>query len=338
MNTKRCKTKYPIADVVRKQTVRELRIICAKYCIRVNRSARKEVFVQAVSKYVLENVGSLLSGLMIWDLEIVRDLVSIGPSKALAVGHSVLTYAQTALFLECSYDEKKDWTWYVMSDELREAIGSKAEELLADASYRKKSEMIQFLQGLKFIYGDVYTWNARDDFERCYPEYKGNNEVWRELMSSPNTLEDMCFYKGDLEKGILVCPMLDYVSPEIIDVLPTPEQQKLSRKLYTRQEILDAGNMPFPFFTCEPALRLKKYLTEEWGISDAWLVDNLMFDIWLFSQPIYDQPNKAAELVKEYRSEEPKMVDELIEYVTKYVNATPCWALAGHSVNDNQES
>ena len=33
----------------------------------------------------------------------------------------------------------------------------------------------------------------------------------------------------------------------------------------------------------------------------------------------------------------PKMAKqfmELIKYVTEYVNATPCWALSGHSIND----
>lgn len=334
MKTKRSKTKYTVADSVRDYTVKDLQRFCRKNYLNVKKSSRKEVFVQAVADYVLENVGSILSGLMIWDLEIVRDLVQIGPGKALAVGHSVISYAETALFLRCSYDEKKDCTWYVMSDDLREAIGSKADELLADASYRKKSEMLQFLQGLKYLYGFVYTWDAQADFERCYPEYKGNNEVWRELMSSPNTYEDVRFYRGNPEKGILICPLMDVVSPEIIDMLPTPEEQQQSRKVFTRQEILDAGNLPFPFFTCEPAIRLKEYLSEEWGISDAWLVDNLVFDLWLFSQPIYDQPNKAVELVKDYRSEDPKMVDELKKHVTEYVNATPCWALSGHSVND----
>ena len=334
MKTKRAKTKYTVADVARDYTVKDLQRFCRKNYLNVKKSSRKEVFVQAVADYVLENVGAILSGLMKWDLEIVRDLVQIGPGKALAVGHSVISYAETALFLRCTYDEKKDCTWYVMSDDLRESIGSKAEELLADASYRKKSEMLQFLQGLKYLYGFVYTWDARADFERCYLEYKGNNEVWRELMSSPNTYEDVRFYRGNPEKGILICPLMDVVSPEIIDMLPTPEDQQQSRKVFTRQEILDAGNLPFPFFTCEPAIRLKEYLSEEWGISDAWLVDNLVFDLWLFSQPIYDQPNKAVELVKDYRSEDPKMVDELKKHVTEYVNATPCWVLSGHSVND----
>ena len=334
MKTKRSKTKYTVADSVRDYTVKDLQRFCRRNYLNVKKSSRKEVFVQAVANFILENVRTILSRLMIWDLEVVRDLVQIGPGKALGVGHSVFNYAQTALFLRCSYDEKKDCIWYVISDDLREAIGSTAEELLADESYRKKSEMLQFLQGLKYLYGFVYTWDARADFERCYPEYKGNNEVWRELMSSPNTFEDMRFYRGNPEKGILICPLVDVVIPEIIDMLPSPEEQQKSRKVFTRQEILDAGNLPFPFFTCEPALRLKEYLTEEWGVSDAWLVDNLVFDLWLFSQPIYNQPNKATELVKEYRSDEPKMVDELITYVTEYVNATPCWALSGHSVND----
>lgn len=334
MKTRKWKTQYTVADAARDYTAEDLKRFCSRNYIKVKKSGRKEDFVQASANFILENVKAILSGLMIWDLEIVRDLVKIGPRKALAVGHSVLTYAQTALFLRQSYDEVNGLTWYVMSDDLRKAIGTAAEDLLSDESFRKKSEMLQFLQGVKYLYGNVNTWDAREEFERCYPEYRGNNEVWRELMSSPNTLEDMCFYKSDPDNGILLCPMLDFVSPEIINVLPMPEQQKQSRKIFTRQEILDAGTMPFPIFTCEPALRLKEYLTLEWGISDAWLVDNLMFDLWLFSQPIYDRPNKAVELVKDYQSEDPKSVNELIAKVNEYLNAVPCWALAGYSVNE----
>ena len=190
MKTKRFKTKFAVSAVVRTYTVEYLQRFCSRNYIDVKKSSRKEVFVQAVAKFVLENVETILSRLMIWDLEIVRDLVSIGPGKALAVGHACHTYAESALFLLSEYDEKKECSWYVMPNELREAIGSKAEELLADEEYRKKSELLQFLQGLKTIFNTVYTWDARADFERCYPEYKDNNEVWRELMSSPNTLFD----------------------------------------------------------------------------------------------------------------------------------------------------
>ena len=334
MKTKRCSTKYTVADAARDYTVKYLKRFCHRNYINVKESSRKEVFVQAVANFILETVGLILSRLMIWDLEIVRDLVKIGPRKALGVGHSVLTYAEPALFLRCSYDEKKDCMWYVMSDDLREAIGTTADDLLADASYRKKSELLQFLQGLKYIYGDVSTGDARAEFERCYPEYKGNNEVWRELMSSPNSLEDICFYKGNLDKGIMLCPMFDFVGDEIIDILPNPEQQKQSRKIFTCQEILDAGTMPFPLFRCKPAIHLKKHLTKEWDISDAWLVDNLLFDFWLFNQPIYNKPNKAAELVRGHNFENQDMIDELIVLVNEYVNATPCWALSGHSVNE----
>lgn len=334
MKTKRASTRFTVADAVRDYTVKDLKRFCRKNYINVKKSSRKEVFVQAVAAFILENVGTILSRLMIWDLEIVRDLVKIGPRKALGVGHSVLTYAEPALFLRCPYDEKKDCTWYVISDDLREAIGSTAEDLLAEESYRKKSEMLQFLQGVKYVYGFVYTWDARAEFERCYPEYQGNNEVWRELMSSPNTIEDIRYYKGNPEKGILLCPMFDYVGPEIIDVIPTPDQQKESRKTFTRQEILDAGSMPFPFFTCEPAIRLKKHLHEDWGVDDQASIENIMFDFWLFSQPIYNKPDKAVRLIEGYKADSKELKDTLVKLVEEYVNATPCWVLSGHSVKE----
>ena len=334
MITKRSSTKFTVADAIRDYTVKDLKRFCHRNYINVKEASRKEVFVQAVAAFILENVGTILSRLMIWDLEIVRDLVKIGPSKALGVGHSVLTYAQTALFLRCSYDEKKDCTLYVMSDDLREAIGSTADDLLADASYRKKSELLQFLQGLKMLFGAVYTWDAREDFERCYPEFKGNNEVWRELMSSPNTLEDMHFYRSNPDKGILLCPMIDFVGDEIVDIFPTPEQREQSRRTFTRQEILDAGRMPFPIFTCEPAIRLKEHLHKDWEIDDQALIENVMFDCWLFSQPIYDKPDKVAKLIEGYESDSEELKDTLEKLVEEYVNATPCWALGGKSINE----
>ena len=72
MKTKRAKTKYTVADVARDYTVKDLQRFCRKNYLNVKKSSRKEVFVQAVADYVLENVGAILSGLMIWDLEIVR--------------------------------------------------------------------------------------------------------------------------------------------------------------------------------------------------------------------------------------------------------------------------
>lgn len=334
MKTKRSKTKYKVADIVRTYTVAYLQRFCSRNYIGVKKSSRKEVYVQAVAGFILENAGMIISRLMIWDLEIVRDLVNIGPGKALAVGHVCHTYAESALFLLTEYDDKKGFSWYVMPNELREAIGSKAEELLADEEYRKKSELLQFLQGLKMIFNTVYTWDARADFERCYPEYKDNNEVWRELMSSPNTLFDIEIYRRQTDMGFLRCPLDDFLYPEILDVLPSYEQQKKSHKQYSRQEILDAGRMPFPIFTCEPALRLKEHLRDDWEIDDPALLDNLMFDIWFFSQPIYDKPDKAVKLAENYETDDKELLDNLVRLINEYINATPCWALCGSSVNE----
>ena len=334
MRTKRAKTKYTVADVVRTGTVAFMQRYCSRNFIKVKKSSRKEVYVQAIAKHILENVGTILSRLMIWDVEIVRDLVRIGPGKALAVDVPCHTYAQFSLILLSSYDEKNDCAWYVMPNELRETIGSKAEELLLDEEYRKKSELLQFLQGLKTIYNTVYTWDAHADFERCYPEYNGDNEVWRELMLSPNSMYDIEIYRDNPDRGFLRCPMEDFVLPDIIDVLPSFEQLRESRKQYSRQEILDAGRMPFPIFTCEAALRLKEHLSEDWGIDDPELINHVMFDFWLFSQPIYDKPDKAIQLVEDYEDNGEDLKDKLIKLVEDYINATPCWALCGNSIKE----
>lgn len=334
MHTKRLKTSFALASQVENLTKRQLQRLCWQYDIELTTCNRKEVYVQAVAKYVLENAGTILSRLMIPDVELVRDLVKIGPGKGLSVPYDALSYLSSALFIQCIPDEKHDVCWFVMSNELREVIGSKAEELLDDPGYRKRSEMLQFIQGTKTVFGTPYTWDVREDFETCYPEYKGNNEVWRDLMSSPNTMMDIRIFRSDQERGFLFYPLFDLIESDDIDVFNDWKSIGLIRKEFTRQELLDAGRLPFPIFTSEAALRLKKFFCEEWE-TDPEEANSCMWQFWLRGQPIYNQKDKAAKLVKEILIvAKTESVEKIVGLVNDFLNATPCWALLGHSVDE----
>lgn len=334
METKALNTRFTLSSEVEKLTKRQLLRLCWQYDLHLTMNNRKEVYVRAVTKYVLENAETILSHLMIQDVELVRDMVKIGPGKGLAVPCSAMSYLPSALFIQCIPDEKNDVCWFVMSYELRKVIGPLAEELLSDPEYRKRSEMLQFIQGTKTIFGMPYTWDVREDFETCYPEYKGNNEVWRDLMSSPNTLLDIRIYLQDQERGFLLYPLIDRVAPKLVDVLAEGVNKGLIRKEFTRQEILDAGRLPFPVFTSEAALRLKEFFCEEWEMESE-EANSFMWELWLQGQPIYNQKDKAAKLVEElFEVENGESRERVVGLVNVFLNSTPCWALLGHSVND----
>ena len=334
METKAFNTRFTLSSEVEKLSKRQLLRLCWQYDLNLTTNNRKEVYVRAVTKYVLENAETILSHLMIKDVELVRDLVKIGPGKGLAVPYNALFYLPSVLFIQSIPDEKHDVCWYVMSYELRKVIGTKAEELLSDPEYRKRSEMLQFIQGTKTVFGMPYTWDVREDFETCYPEYKGNNEVWRDLMTSPSTLLDIHIYITDQERGFLFYPLIDRVAPKLIDVLVEGENKGLIRKEFSRQEILDAGRQPFPVFTGEAALRLRKHFCEELEMEPE-EANNCMWELWLEGQPIYNQKDKAAKLVEEFFIvKKLESVEKVVGLVNDFLNSTPCWALLGHSVDE----
>ena len=128
--------------------------------------------------------------------------------------------------------------------------------------------------------------------------------------------------------------MIDYLHPDVLDVLPTYEQQENSRKIFSRQEIIEAGNMPYPIFSCEAALRLKEHLRKEWEVNEPAYLENLLYFIFLEGQIVYNKPDKASQLADGYETNDPKAKDKLIELIDNFVNSTPCWALNGHSVNE----
>lgn len=334
METKAFNTRFTLSSEVEKLSKRQLLRLCWQYDLNLTTNNRKEVYVRAVTKYVLENAETILSHLMIKDVELVRDLVKIGPGKGLAVPYNALFYLPSILFIQSIPDEKHDVCWYVMSYELRKVIGTKAEELLSDPEYRKRSEMLQFIQGTKTVFGMPYTWDIREDFETCYPEYKGNNEVWRDLMTSPSTLLDIHIYITDQERGFLLYPLIDRVAPKLIDVLVEGENKGLIRKEFSRQEILDAGRQPFPVFTNEAALRLRKHFCDELEMEPE-EANSCMWVLWLESQPIYNQKEKAAKLVEKFFIvDKIESVEKVVSLVNDFLNSTPCWALLGHSVDE----
>ena len=83
METKAFNTRFTLSSEVEKLSKRQL-----LNDLNLTTNNRKEVYVSAVTKYVLENVETILSHLMIKDVELVNDFLNSTPCWAL-LGHSV---------------------------------------------------------------------------------------------------------------------------------------------------------------------------------------------------------------------------------------------------------
>lgn len=336
LKTKALKTDYHIFDLARKFTKNALIHQCDACGLKLNSRLHKDVIAKQLSDHILENIGSILPLLSIWDLELVRDLVKIGPGKGLAVYYeaaSTVLY-QTLLILS-TRESDHNCTWYVMADELREAIGSKAEATLEDPAYRKRAEMLQYVQGLKTLYGIVPVIIAEALLRRDYPEIAENQKLLEDMARCPENALCSIEYT-DPKTYSLVSPMVRDSFNDTID-LEVIKEEDIFEKVFTKEEILDAGQQPYPFFHCEAAQRLKKHMCENYGVEPIH-ADSAMLGLWVDSQPIYNDYMRAITLVNDrFTIEDQKDWDKLVVLVNEYLDAAPCWALGGWSAEEKRK-
>ena len=336
LKTKAFHTDYHIFDLACKFTKNALIHQCTACGLKPNSRLHKDVIAKLLTDHILENIGSILPLLSVWDLELLRDLVQIGPGKGLAVYYEACcTVIFQTLLIVSFHEPNLNRTWYVMADELREAIGSKAEATLEDPAYRMRAEMLQYVQGLKTLYGIVPVIIAEGLLRRDYPEIEDNQKLLEDMARCPEN--SLCSIEHINPKTFsLVAPMVRDSFNDISD-LEVIREEDIFAKVFTKEEILDAGQQPYPFFHCEAAQRLKGHMCEEYGIT-AILADSAMFGLWVDSQPIYDNFMRAVNLVNERITiEDQKDWDKLVVLVNEFLDAAPCWALGGWSVEEKRK-
>lgn len=336
LKTRKFETGYSLYDQAQELSVGVLRDLCRVYGIKLPGKTLKAGYAKALSHYLLTETRAALSQLISWDLELIRDLVCIGPGMGLAVKYeSCSTVVYDLLLIKVFRDEEKQECWYFMSDELRNAIGTQAEEILAESTYWKKSEIYQFVQGLKMLYGIVPKSLVYAILRDNYPGTTDNLQMIHDVLECPENMLPIIRTKDSPDDVGFYSSAVSEVFDDPME-LESETEEDICYKAFSKKEILDAGRLPYPIFNCDPAVRLKTFICKQFGIT-AINADSTIYAIWLESQPIYRNFMRSIDLVNKYFTEvNQDDWDRLVFLVNQFLDVAPHWALLGYSLEEER--
>ena len=336
LETRPSKTNFTLLSQAEQTDQLVLEDVCSAYGINLDYPSSKIAYAKALVDYILKNTERILSQLTIWDLETIRDLVSIGAGNGLFIQfESCSTILDELLLIKIIRSEENEGSVFVMADELRLAIGTKANEILKDKTYLKRADINRFIQGLKTLYGVVSVEMVRYALRDKYPETEENKKLIREMVVCPENM-------ANTTKGSLQPDQLSFYSPIVLEAfkdlvdLQSITTDLMGMKEFTYQEIMAVGHRPYPIFQFEEARRLNAYLIDDFGV-DPILADSAMYGLWLENQTSFPNFMRTMFLINKYFSMDDQLKwDRLVVFVNEFLDAAPCWALLGYSVNDKR--
>lgn len=336
LETRPSKTYFTLLSQAKQMDELELEDICSAYGIKLDYTSSKIAYAKALVDYILKNTERILSQLTIWDLEIVRDLVSIGAGNGLFIQfESCSTILDELLLIKIIRSEENEGSVFVMADELRLAIGTKANEILKDKTYLKRADINRFIQGLKTLYGVVSVEMVRYALRDKYPDTEENKKLIREMVVCPENMAKVTKVNRQPDQLSFFSPIVLEAFKDLVD-LQSITTDLMGMKEFTNQEIMAVGHRPYPIFQFEEARRLNAFLVDDFGV-DPILADSAMYGLWLDNQTSFPNFMRTMFLINKYFSMDDQLKwDRLVVFVNEFLDAAPCWALLGYSVNDKR--
>lgn len=301
---------------------------------RVKSAWKKAQVAQALSDYVLANIGSILARSSFWEVELFRDLVEAGPGKAVS-REGELPVCPLPVALQCKFRRDGNDLYIAMADELREAMGDSPTALLKDESFRKRSERLQFCRGTLALMGMVPLPYLFDVLKDTYPE--DTDDFRASVLCSPEIVFGFHTMMEDAEFPFVI-------SPYVLEVYETPEdlameiRPKVQFKHFPKGRALAAGQLPRPSLALPEGAKLRRLLLSKGGLT-ASKADELLYELWLDKQDFSGSATSSIEVVKGYvsfRSFED--IQAVMDAVMDFVNAVPCWALLGNASTEIRRS
>ena len=237
--------------------------------------------------------------------------------------------------LQCKFRRDGNDLYIAMADELREAMGDSPTALLKDASFRKRSERLQFCRGTLALVGMVPLPYLFDVLKDTYPE--DTDDFRASVLCSPEIVFGFHTMMEDAEFPFVI-------SPYVLEVYETPEdlameiRPKVQFKHFPKGRALAAGQLPRPSLELPEGAKLRRLLLSKGGLT-ASKADELLYELWLDKQDFSGSATSSIEVVKDYitfRSFED--IQAVMDAVMDFVNAVPCWALLGNASTEIRRS
>lgn len=306
-----------LSEMLQQHTIAEIKRYLAEMSLKIKSGLKKDIMVKAISEWILEHPDLLMTHLFTYELRMYDKIINHPEDELLIPADlSRLPFDDITFTDKAKFTDNDGIASYIAPD-----LAGKLKPLLADAiAQREKSgeeELENQIIGLLNLRGAM--------------PYDEVLDILLPEMEKGDAHDDIIFRINRFTAGndaddevVIESPFINGTDFNVFDQRRVDPNTK--PKEFTKEEIAKAAIMPYPHIGGASRDALKKQLIAL-GKSEKGAEDFLL-DRWLKKQNDTMNPLLGID-TKQYDSFE--QVQELLPYLTDYINKMPFWKFKGWS-------
>lgn len=315
---------------------RALVFMADHFDVKAPKSFPKEDIAEKLSSTILTTAPEWLKRLPPYDIEILRELSEspIGTrieKPLLYFPMPSVMYNIIQIDDEKSIDEKSNA--YYLTDDVHDAVSACISEVFDNDLMREYLRLQQYGYGLLTLYGIISVEHFSDEIE-YFP------------FSSEDVVDELILMLGNSELFYMCSTQLEENKDEVVLISPWVENadnvwheiqkhKNIPYKVFEYEEIMAAGQLPYPMFTSEftdDITNLLSYTDETFeDTKPVEPVEQMLTDIWFCIQEGESPMAGVEAMLADFPSKHRKLTNEIVGLYSNYQNSLPRWDLKGHS-------
>ena len=325
-----------LKEALSKIDKRALVFMADHFNVKTSQSLHKETIAEKLSSTILTTAPEWLKRLPPYDIEILREL-SESPTGT-RIEKPLLYFPMPSVMYniiqiddEKSIDEKS--SAFYLTDDVHAAVSACISEVFDNDLMREHLRLQQYGYGLLTLYGIISVEHFSDEIE-YFP------------FSSEDVVDELILMLGNSELFYMCSTQLDEKKDQVMLVSPWVEnankvwheiqkRKNIPYKVFEYEEIMAAGQLPYPTFTSEftdDITNLLSYTDETFeGTKPVEPVEQMLTDIWFCIQEGESPMAGVEAMLADFPSKHRKLTNEIVGLYSNYQNSLPRWDLKGHS-------
>lgn len=302
----------------------------------IPKSLPKEEFAEKLSSALLATSPEWLKKMPPYDIEILKELSNIKAGTRL-VKPRLYFPLPSIIYNILQVDEEKslgnETITYYLTEDVHTAVSSCIFDVFNNDLMREYQQLQQYAYGLLALYGILPVDQFHDEIE-CFPFT--SEETFNELIKMLILSELFFMYSIQIDEKkdevVLVSPWVEDSKKVWKEI---QKRKDIPNKVFKYEEIMSAGQLPYPAFTSEftgDMIDLLNYTDKTFkDTKPIEPAEQTLTDIW-FNIQEGESPMAGVEaMLADFPSKHRKLTNEVVSLYANYQNSLPRWDLKGHS-------
>lgn len=302
----------------------------------IPKSLPKEEFAEKLSSALLATSPEWLKKMPPYDIEILKELSNIKAGTRL-VKPRLYFPLPSIIYNILQVDEEKslgnETITYYLTEDVHTAVSSCIFDVFNNDLMREYQQLQQYAYGLLALYGILPVDQFHDEIE-CFPFT--SEETFNELIKMLILSELFFMYSIQIDEKkdevVLVSPWVEDSKKVWKEI---QKRKDIPNKVFKYEEIMSAGQLPYPAFTSEftgDMIDLLNYTDKTFkDTKPIEPAEQTLTDIWFNIQEGESHMAGVEAMLADFPSKHRKLTNEVVSLYANYQNSLPRWDLKGHS-------